>query len=264
MDITLAIAMHKPYRVPATSIYMPIHVGASLHADVLQNIVQDNTGDNISDLNPYLCELTAQYWMWKNCDSEYKGLVHYRRYFATRNPLKWIQSDRYKRLIPIDELAHLLKKHNIVLPAKRHYYIETVYSHYVHTLHGEQLDAARKALKQLVPDYVPAWDHVMKQRSLHLFNMMIMDKQDFDAYSAWLFPVIFETVKNLDPAQYDAFHARYPGRISEILLNVWIEKNKKRYATLPTTFSESINWPKKISSFLKAKFGKVKYSQSFS
>ena len=27
------------------------------------------------------CELTTQYWAWKNVDAEYIGFCHYRRYF---------------------------------------------------------------------------------------------------------------------------------------------------------------------------------------
>lgn len=61
--ITIGIAMHKPYPVPQSDIYLPIHVGAALHPDVLPDIQGDNTGDNISTLNPYFCELTALYWL---------------------------------------------------------------------------------------------------------------------------------------------------------------------------------------------------------
>ena len=42
----------------------------------------DNTGDNISSLNPNRCEMTAHYWVWKNrldTDDEYVGICHYRR-----------------------------------------------------------------------------------------------------------------------------------------------------------------------------------------
>lgn len=71
--ITIGIAMHKPAPIPHGRTYLPIHVGAAIHPDVLTEIQQDNTGDNISELNPYYCELTALYWLWKNNDSDYKG-----------------------------------------------------------------------------------------------------------------------------------------------------------------------------------------------
>lgn len=47
----------------------------------------DNTGDNISDRNRQMCELTAMYWIWKNADAEVVGIEHYRRRFLL--PASW-------------------------------------------------------------------------------------------------------------------------------------------------------------------------------
>lgn len=96
-----------------------------------------------------------------------------------------------------------------------------------------------------------------------MFNMMVMDKADFDAYCTWLFPILFECTKRLPPEQYDAFNARYPGRISELLMDTWILTNHKRYIELPTVSPEPINWWKKGFGFLMAKFAGRKYHASF-
>lgn len=68
-SIRIAVAMHKPYRTPDDPAYLPLHVGAALHPDVLPGIQGDDEGDNISRLNASYSELTALYWMWKNCDA---------------------------------------------------------------------------------------------------------------------------------------------------------------------------------------------------
>ncbi len=263
LDITIAVAMHKPYAHAEDTMYLPVHVGADLHPEILTNIVGDNTGDNISQLNPYFSELTAMYWLWKNNDSDYKGIVHYRRYFASPSLRKRLSRNRFDRILSRQELEPLLVTNNVILPSKRRYFIETIYSHYEHTHYAEQLHQTRNILKDMAPEYVDAWDTLMKQRSAHIFNMVIMDKEDFNAYCEWLFPILFEVTRRIDPVQYSAFHARYPGRISELLLNVWINANRIAYKTVPTIYTEPINWWNKGASFLKAKFFKKKYSASF-
>ena len=82
--IKILVAQHKDLKVFSNDVYTPIHVGKVLSENKSFCLLGDNTGDNISHLNPYFCELTAQYWAWKNMhDVEYIGLCHYRRYFKT-------------------------------------------------------------------------------------------------------------------------------------------------------------------------------------
>lgn len=87
-DITVAVATHKAYRMPIDGVYMPLQVGRALHPNVDLGMTCDNTGDNISQLNAQYSELTGLYWMWKNCDADYQGLVHYRRHFAKNDSAK--------------------------------------------------------------------------------------------------------------------------------------------------------------------------------
>ena len=43
-------------------------------------MIPDDAGENISAWNRSYCELTAQYWAWKNDTAAWQGLFHYRRY----------------------------------------------------------------------------------------------------------------------------------------------------------------------------------------
>ena len=67
-----------------------------------------------------------------------------------------------------------------------------------------------------------------------------------------------------------AFEQRFYGRVSEILFNVWLERQKetgalsrKEIREVPYLYIEKIDWIKKISAFLKAKFLNKKYDGSF-
>ena len=131
--------MHKPYRTPDDPAYLPLHVGTALHPDVLPGIQGDDEGDNISRLNASYSELTALYWMWKNCDADYKGLVHYRRLFASPSLANRLRKDRFVRIASSKEIREALKKTGAVVPRRRNYYIETMRSHYAHTLDGSHL-----------------------------------------------------------------------------------------------------------------------------
>lgn len=85
-----------------------------------------------------------------------------------------------------------------------------------------------------------------------------------DDYCTWLFDILAELEKRVDISEYDAFQARYLGRVSEILFNVWLDyqitsDKTLRCRTLKCIFTEGENWPKKIKKFLSAKFSGKKY-----
>ncbi len=54
---------HKKYEKLNNDIYIPLQVGAALHNSLGYH--SDNTGDNISERNPYYSELTGLYWLYK-------------------------------------------------------------------------------------------------------------------------------------------------------------------------------------------------------
>lgn len=265
-DIKIAVASHKAYRMPTDKMYVPIHVGKALHPDIElgKQFITDDSGDNISSLNNYFSELTALYWICKNSDATYKGLVHYRRHFETSNPaIRVMQRDRFAKIVREPEVSALLTDSDIILPQRRNYFIETVYSHYAHTFPAEQLVVTREIITANTPEYLNAFDYVMQSTKAHMFNMMIMRNYRMNEYCDWLFPILFELQKRINPSQYDAFNARYPGRISEMLLDVWLITNGYPYKELPVISTEPVNWVKKGTAFLAAKFTGKKYSSSF-
>ncbi|MCR4568541.1 MAG: DUF4422 domain-containing protein [Pseudobutyrivibrio sp.] len=281
MDIKILIACHKPYQVPEDDVYLPLQVGAygkkGIRVKECQGaklphkhqetgaISRDDDGDNISQKNPYYCELTGLYFGWKNVKADALGLVHYRRYFSMKSRAYRKLHGAFKSVLSYDEAAALLTRANVVVPQKRRYYIESLYSHYSHTLDANHLDLAKDIIERDYPEFIPFVNQVYNRTWGYMFNMAIMPKKYLDKYCTWIFDILGKLEQQIDVTQLDAFSARLFGRVSEILFNVWIEKMQSEGMSIvecPVIDMERINWPKKIIGFLQAKFMGKKYSQS--
>lgn len=261
-NIKILIAAHKKVVLPKSDIYLPVQVGAEIN-NILTDYQKDNEGNHISALNPYFSELTALYWAWKNFDTDYIGLVHYRRYFSSRKQ-KFDESKKLEDIIVTrDDLEKELVNDVIIVPQKRKYYIETLYNHYANTLDSSHLDKTRDIISESNPEYLESFDRVMNQRSGYMFNMYIADKKLSDDYCEWLFPILFELQNRVNVGSLSAFEARLFGRVSELLFNVWLEKKQIKVKELYLYDHFKVNWIKKISYFLMAKFFKKKYDKSF-
>ena len=261
-DIKVIVATHKEYQMPTDDLYLPLHVGADSNNNKT-DYKKDNTGKNISKKNPYFCELTGLYWAWKNLKADYIGLVHYRRYFTNSNKKYKTTIEKFKHVLTLKEADKLLDNTNIILPKKRKYYIENLYDHYKRTMYIEPLDETRKIIEEKYPKYLKEFDRLHKRKSAHMFNMMIMKKDILDDYCTWLFDILFELEKRFKDVKYDQFHSRFYGRVSERLLDVYINTNNLSYKEVRFMDMEHINWWKKGTSFLKAKFFGKKYEGSF-
>ena len=257
----IIIASHKKFSEPLSHLYLPIHVGAEGKESI--GYMGDNTGNHISAFNPYYSELTGLYWAWKNLGCDYLGLVHYRRYFSGKK-VKFKEGMNLDKLVLTEkELENFLNQSPILVPKKRRYYIETLYSHYAHTLDPSHLDESRKIIEQCYPDYLSSYDKVMKQTHGYMFNMFIMRRDYVDEYCSWLFDILFRLQEVIDVSQLSAFEARLFGRVSELLFNVWLDKKGYEVLEVPYFNAFEVNWVKKGGAFLKAKFLKKKYKESF-
>jgi len=114
MDVKILVATHKNTQIKSNNYNYPIFVGSAI-TNPTTKYQRDDIGENISNRNNYYCELTGIYWAYKNMKSDYIGLCHYRRFFNINH---------------ID-----ISKYDVILPKKRHYYIETVESQFCNA-HG--------------------------------------------------------------------------------------------------------------------------------
>ena len=100
----------------------------------------DNEGENISELNPYFCEMTGHYWVLKNyldnCNEEYIGFGHYRRLpdltsvSSEDTPsvfgMNYSESMGFFSQINAMDLSQYLLPYDIVLPCSCYMYENTV------------------------------------------------------------------------------------------------------------------------------------------
>ena len=251
MDIKILVAAHKKYWMPEDSVYMPLQVGAALHDDL--GYTKDDDGENISSKNPNYCELTGLYWAWKNLSCEYIGLCHYRRYFGHKISGNDVEKKKLS-ILTGSEYEKLLKDYDVILPVKRNYYIETVRAQYEHAHYKKDLDEVENIIAEKYPEYSAAFTKLMNGKKLHILNMFVMSKENFDAYCEWLFDILFTLESRIDISSYSTYEARIYGFLSERLLNVWLMNQELKIVEVPVVALEKVDWPKKIGKFLKRKF----------
>ena len=178
--VKILISYHKPSVLLQDDVLTPIHVGRALATEsskdgnmseedyqwMLDNMIGDDTGDNISHLNREFCELTAMYWAWKNYDKlgnpEYIGFMHYRRHLNFNInktyeenifgliEAKYINEDYINKFyINSNSIKQLVSKYDIILSNKwnvNNYSYKNNYEHYKYVSTKLHIDDYNKVM----------------------------------------------------------------------------------------------------------------------
>lgn len=248
-NIKVMVAAHKKFPMPDDrELYLPILVGAKDNFKPNIDFQKDDDGINISSKNPNYNELTAVYWAWKNLNNvDAIGLVHYRRLFKSKLS--------GKKNLTKNEIEERFKSADVILPNKRHYYIETNETHYLHAHESAPLKELKKIIDKKYPDYSGAFQSVMNSRSAHMFNMFIMKKDYFDSYAHFIFSVLTILENEVDISEFSIQEARVYGYLSELLMDVWIKKNDINYSEIRWYQIGKKHVIKKVFYFTCRKFG---------
>ncbi|WP_281165635.1 DUF4422 domain-containing protein [Liquorilactobacillus sicerae] len=242
MEAEIYVVSHKKIVLPNNDLYYPIQVGSK--KERFPGFLQDDQGQNIANKNPHYCELTAQYWAWKNRQTKIQGIVHYRRFFANhfgRN--KVIRSQPFDQIITNHFINQLLAKHQMILPPASRFFEHNLWAHYrfQHQLIG--LSATRRVIQRDFPAYLPAFEQVMfHQRKAHMYNMLITYHQIFNNYSQWLFSILEKVEEQVDISNFSVYEQRIFGFLSEFLLNIWVKHNQIDFVEVPLILTESRNY----------------------
>jgi len=261
----ILVCYHKPFDKIENEILKPIQVGAEVSGIDL-GFLKDNTGENISAKNKYYSELTALYWLWKNSNADYKGMVHYRRIldFSSGN-LRWVNKipDNYacKFCLSKSFLEHIFCNYDIILPMRRVISkYKTNYEQYKYKHIISDLDKVLSIIKEKYPQmYDIAVDTMKNTRETYLYNMLVTKKEIFDDYAKWLFEILFSLEKDIQPEveNRNDYQKRVYGFLSERLFTIYVQYLKKkglRTIELPVIYCETN--PKRFNVF---KFRKILY-----
>lgn len=241
--VKIFVSYHKDGEILESEILTPIHVGAAL-SKVSLPMQRDDEGDNISLKNDKYCELTAQYWAWKNVEADYYGFMHYRRHFAFReipNPvglggvtvLPRID-ETYKDDIGLrdNEIYACIHDYDIILPTPVDSSSWGTLSNEVQfaslsNLHEKEFDIVCRTLIELYPDFAEAVEKFRNGKMTYWYNMFVMRKDIFKDYSSWLFSVLFSAEEKVDFAYFSEQEMRTLAFMAERLLSIYLIKYLK-------------------------------------
>ena len=237
--INLFVCCHKPSPVPAHPLLVPLQVGSAISVQEFPGFLHDNTGDNISFLNRSYCELTAQYWAWKNYRSVYYGFFHYRRYLypdmSAKRPYrleKHLTEETLKKL-NFDQFASIIPQYDIILPKAEEMHV-SVRDHYASAPFHHLLDLrlAEEIVKSSYPSYGTAMKEYFSQTKLFFGNIFIMSNPVFYNYCNWLFPILKEFSSATSLSNRSPQEMRAPGYLAERLLGVYYTYHQNELKTL--------------------------------
>jgi len=203
--LKIFVAVHKDSPVYHDNVYQPVWAGKALSKAQLP-WQGDDTGDNISEKNLTFCEMTVHYWAWKNTQSEYVGLCHYRRYFATR--------------FTAENIDREMQGCDIILPYEQ-YYDYPLYDKLSVSLSQEDKYIFLLVIKQKFPDYFHAMiDYLFNNHKDYAYNMMVCRRELYDEMMTFVFDVIAECEKYVRVSPYTN-GARVFGLYAEYLVPIY-------------------------------------------
>ena len=242
-NLSIFVVTHKKYSLENLPRgYVTIHAGRELGKDL--GYIGDNTGDNISKLNPYLNELTAMYWIWKNTSHDYVGTAHYRRFFSNQYSYKFSEES----ILTAQQAYELLREYDIIIGTEglnvntQNTLVTVIDSDGDTVLANKAFDIMRNMLKIYQPAYLDAFDKIRYSQGFFYCNMLITRKHIYDAFCEWLFsfvlPTAEEFLKTVPVEQLDSKRKRILGFCAERMMSVWLLKQNLKIKDFPIMVNE--------------------------
>lgn len=238
--IKIFVSMHDDFYIPDNELLEPIQVGSAIAEKKIAGMLHDDEGENISDKNKMYCELTAQYWAWKNMpDLDYYGFFHYRRYLSF-NP---VQLEHWENIVYFDycdknaidslmlnesTMRNLIECYDVIYPQENPVGGDSVYEHWCKHLVQKDLDILIQVIMEKYPQFYEITKEVVNAKEAIHCNMFIMKKDYFFQYCEWLFDILGECERRIDFSSYSTEKLRTLGHMAERLCAIYGKYLEKR------------------------------------
>ena len=253
MNIKLLICYHKPAHLLKDNILTPIHVGRALAKEkmdhespnykwLINNMIGDDTGNNISKKNGSYNEMTCLYWAWKNYDKlgnpDYIGLMHYRRHFILHEgEIDVVHFDKLDAEHYFDEINYSEKKLKKLVEGCDFVAhigkVNNVYNHYLENHRKEDIDLAFEILYEKYPEYKKYAEEYFSGDYSNFCNMFIFSREIFFDYCEWIFGILEEFEKRVDISEKRFFISE---RLSGVYIYRLMQKKELRHKVIPIAF----------------------------
>lgn len=231
------IAYHDRRPVLTGAHLCPIQVGRAMAGFTLPGAQGDETGDNISALNPEYCELTAHYWAWKNdTGTGPVGLMHYRRLFDLSgrlnprgHPERYVldfDARTYARDVAQYFASPEAAGMDLIVPRPARLLRPILRQYRRHHRIGD-FTTMRDVIAERHPGFLPDIDRILHGRRFIMGNMFIMSRRVLDHYSRMMFDILQETSIRLadSPHRPGGYQRRYLGFLSERIMTAYVLGN---------------------------------------
>jgi lipopolysaccharide biosynthesis glycosyltransferase len=230
---------NKENRLIELPIIQNIIAGADYQIDsVPDHMLLDNTGDHISSKNKSYCELTTQYWAWKNQECDYYGFCHYRRLFSFNEeklkedgwgtvPLSYLNEKSLQKLkFDEENIKKTVEPYDFIIANGINVKLlkaRTVADHYrkAKDLNYNDFQTMMDIIKE---NYPFLYEHAKKYADGDVFypcNMFIMKKELFHQYSELLFGILGEFEKRWGMSEYSVQSMRTIGHLGERIAGIY-------------------------------------------
>ena len=249
-------------------LYIPVRCGAVYDEREGVTMLGDDTGDNISEKRESFCELTVQYWAWKNIKADYYGLCHYRRYFSFADEkleediwgninFSFIDDKAIEDLENFEnKMRSVITRYDMIIsePFIDKHSVRTQYAR-TPALHIKDLDKCLHIIEKHYPQYAEAAKKYIYGKNLYPCCMFIMNAKLFNDYCIFLFGVLEKFNKNKNYDNYGQEALRTCGHLGERLLGIFYIYHLEHTENLRSRFLQrAIFWNTERNEFPKPAF----------